>query len=257
MARQRIVVVADQRAASPQLRWLTLHAPELAREVRGGHYLLVSCSDPDVRDPLLRRCVYVAAAEPALGQVGLLFAPRADRGLRWLARARAGDALDVIGPLGRPFGIEAGTRALLLVGSGATLGALLLLANEALARGASATLLAAADAPELLPPSFLLPDAIEYQSVVGLASEVYAAQHIVWADQIGAALPPSQVAALREAVRAARVRTQRGFARVLLDGEIVCGVGACGACALTLRAGKRLLCTDGPVFDLRDLAEVV
>jgi hypothetical protein len=41
---------------------------------------------------------------------------------------------------------------------------------------------------------------------------------------------------------------------VLLDGPLVCGVGACGVCAIELRKRTRLLCTHGPVFDLRDVA---
>ena len=40
---------------------------------------------------------------------------------------------------------------------------------------------------------------------------------------------------------------------VLLEGPIVCGVGACGVCTIALRKGPRTLCHDGPVFDLRDV----
>ncbi|HMP39754.1 MAG TPA: hypothetical protein PKA05_05185, partial [Roseiflexaceae bacterium] len=31
------------------------------------------------------------------------------------------------------------------------------------------------------------------------------------------------------------------------------GVGACGVCAVEVRRGIRLLCEDGPVFDLKEL----
>src|SRR5512134_633115 len=131
MARQRELTIADQRGATPRLRWLTLHAPELVREVRAGQYLLVRCAETGAYDPLLRRALFVAAAEPALGQIGLLYEP-ADAGLRWLARCRAGDTLDAIGPLGRPFTLGNRTRTLLLLGSGDGLPALLLLAREVL-----------------------------------------------------------------------------------------------------------------------------
>src|ERR671928_619778 len=102
MALQRLLVIADQREATPRLRWLTLAAPELARSVRAGQYLLVRCAEDGSYDPLLRRPLFVAAAEPALGQIGLLYEP-AERGLAWLARGRAGDELDVLGPFGHPF----------------------------------------------------------------------------------------------------------------------------------------------------------
>ena len=74
-----------------------------------------------------------------------------------------------------------------------------------------------------------------------------------WADQICVALPGDQLPALRDTIRAVKFRWERGFASVLLEGPLVCGVGACGVCAVDLRRGTRMLCSDGPVFDLRDL----
>ena len=53
--------------------------------------------------------------------------------------------------------------------------------------------------------------------------------------------------------RSVACRSERGFASVLLEGPLVCGVGACGVCAVETRKGMRMLCSDGPVFDLRDM----
>jgi len=268
MAQQRQLVIADQRAVTPRLRWLTLHAPELARGVRAGQYLLVRCTEQGSYDPLLRRPLFIAAAEPALGQIGLLYEP-SERGLLWLSRGRAGDTLDVIGPLGHPFALDGRTSNLLLVGSGPGLGALLLLAHVGAARGA-VTLIAGAEDAERLPPPFLLPGEVEYQTVPGLQSADFKSQiagsstqsaiynlqsAITWADQIFAALPTEQLLGLRDAIGRVKYRWERGFAEALLEGPLVCGVGACGVCAVTLRRGTRLLCADGPVFDMRDVAD--
>ncbi|MFN8568706.1 MAG: hypothetical protein U0Z44_14600 [Kouleothrix sp.] len=68
-----------------------------------------------------------------------------------------------------------------------------------------------------------------------------------------AALPAAQLPALAEAIRAVKYRWERGFASVLLEGPLICGVGACNVCATKLRNGTRMLCSDGPVFDMRDL----
>ncbi|GAB4214616.1 MAG: hypothetical protein OHK0022_53370 [Roseiflexaceae bacterium] len=281
MPQQHFLTVADQRAATPQLFWLTLHAPELARAVRPGQYLLLRCAPPGSADPLLRRALFVAAAEEQLGQIGLLYAA-SERGLDWLSRARAGDTLDALGPFGTPFALDRRTRTLLLAGQGPALAALLLLARQHSARGGSVALLAGASDPALLPPAFLLPADVEYQSVVGRAVELLERRPapapqpgkkskanpptapssqpgsdptglIVWADQLCAALPEDQLEPLAEAVRAVKYRWERGFAGVLLDGPLVCGVGACGVCAVETRKGQRLRCSDGPVFDLRDV----
>jgi dihydroorotate dehydrogenase electron transfer subunit len=270
MAQQRQLVIADQRDVTPRLRWLTLHAPYLARGAQAGQYLLVRCAEQGSYDPLLRRPLFIAASEPALGQIGLLYEP-SERGLAWLSRGRAGDMLDAIGPLGHPFMLDARTRNLLLVGSGPGLAALLLLARAGAARG-TVTLIAGADDADQLPPPFLLPGEVEYQTIPGLQiadfklqiagsgtqSAIYNLQSAIsWADQIFAALPPGQLLALRDTISRVKYRWERGFASALLDGPLVCGVGACGVCAVEMRRGTRLLCADGPVFDLRDVGDAV
>ncbi|MEN9938363.1 MAG: hypothetical protein RLZZ387_4942 [Chloroflexota bacterium] len=266
MARQHLLTITDSRPATPRLRWVTLAAPDLAREARAGHYLLVRCDEPGGEARLLPRALFVAAAEPALGQVGLLFDPD-EPGLLWLARAQPGEELEAYGLLGRPLTPAPGSRSLLLVGAGPGLPALLLLAREASGRGASVTLLAGAHHRDALPPAFLLPDAVEYQSVVGMpvanvrlsggkggtAQPTTLETAIQWADQLFAALPIEALEPLRERVRAAKLRWDKGFASVLLEGPLVCGVGACGVCAVEMRKGSRLLCVDGPAFDLKDM----
>ena len=173
MAQQLALKIVDQRAATARLHWLTLEAPTLARSVRPGHYLLLRCAEPGGYDPLLRRALFVAAAEPALGQIGLLYEP-SERGLAWLARGRPGDMLDVIGLLGQPFVIEERSRNLLLVGQGYGLAALLMLARAASARGCAVTLFAGAADADALPPPFLLPGEVEYQAVIGRAIDLLA-----------------------------------------------------------------------------------
>jgi dihydroorotate dehydrogenase electron transfer subunit len=295
MAQQLALKIVDQRAATARLRWLTLDAPTLARSARPGHYMLLRCAEPGSYDPLLRRALFVAAAEPALGQIGLLYEPD-ERGLAWLARGRPGDMLDVIGLLGQPFAVDERSRNLLLVGQGPGLAALLLLARAASARGCAVTLFAGAADTEALPPPFLLPGEVEYQAVIGRTIDLLTQTEsqepsipeqrtknkeqddespkpsiqqrvspahpltgspvhpLVWADQLFAALPSDQIAVLHAAIHAAKYRWARGFASALLEGPMVCGVGACGVCAIELRKRTRLLCSDGPVFDLRDIA---
>jgi dihydroorotate dehydrogenase electron transfer subunit len=288
MAQQRQLALIDQRAATPRLCWLTLAAPELAHNVRAGQYLLVRCAEVGSYDPLLRRALFVAAAEPALGQIGLLYEPN-ERGLAWLARGRPGDLIDIVGPLGQPFAVHERTRNLLLIGEGPGLPALLLLARESVARGRAVTLLVGAADDSALPPPYLLPGEVEYQSIIGPAVDLLAGataatretrgqedkktkgqDHVslslvlplsvsplAWADQVCVALPGDQLPALRDAIRAIKYRWERGFASALLEGPIVCGVGACGVCAVELRKRTRMLCSDGPVFDLRDVVSNV
>jgi dihydroorotate dehydrogenase electron transfer subunit len=76
---------------------------------------------------------------------------------------------------------------------------------------------------------------------------------IAWADQLCGALPHGDLARLRDIISAARIRSDRDFASVLLAGALPCGLAVCGACAVETRRGARLLCDEGPTFSLRDL----
>lgn len=260
-----------------RLVYLTLHSPELARAARPGQYLLVRCAPPGAYDPLLRRALFLADADHAAGTVALLVDP-AERGLAWLAAQPPGARLDSIGPLGAAVDTDGRTRNLLLAGGGACLPALFFACRAAVARGVAVVLLAAADAPDAMPPPYLLPPEVEYQSTVegeqALAALLRGAPPapdvppkgkkpapvapsapppLLWADQLVVAVGLEAIPALIDAVRAVKLRWERGFAQAILAGPMPCGTGACQACLIETRDGLRTRCKDGPVFDLREL----
>jgi dihydroorotate dehydrogenase electron transfer subunit len=258
-------LILERREAGALTR-LTLLAPELARAARPGQLALVRPAPPGSADPLLRRPLFFADADPAAGTLELLLAPE-ERGMAWIAAQPAGAQLDLFGPVGTGFTLDTRTRNLLLAGAGPALAALIFLARQAVARQTAVVLLVAAAAENLLPPPFLLPPDVEYQasesgedglpallggtgrsSVPALAGSL-----VAWADQIALALSDSMVQPVSDAVRAGRMRWERGFAHVALAGPLPCGVGTCLSCPVATRDAVRLRCKDGPVFDLRDL----
>jgi dihydroorotate dehydrogenase electron transfer subunit len=261
MAYHEPVIVARRELGA--LAQLTLLAPDLARAVRPGQYVLARCAPAASDDPPLRRAIFPAGADHAAGTLDLFLAPD-ERGLAWLAAQPIGARLDMFGPLGAPFSLDARTRNLLLAGAGPAWPALIGLARAGLARGAAVVLLAAAPADQL-PPAFLLPPELEYQgsaegpaALIGLLGApapggALFASPIAWADQLCLALSDDLVTDAANAVRAGRLRWARGFAQAAIAGPMPCGTGACLACLVETRAGLRLRCKDGPVFDLRDL----
>ncbi len=234
--------------------WLTLLAPELARAVQPGQLALIRCAPPTSADPLLRRPLFCAGAAAQAGTVTLFVVP-AEPGLSWLTLQPLGARLDVYGPVGAPFMLADRTRNLLLAGSGAALPALLFLAQRAVAQQCAVVLVAAAVTP--LPPPYLLPPEVEYQSVAAedaLYPTLRAGSPalLAWADQLCTAVPEGALSGLIDVVRSVRLRWERGFAQVALDGPAPCGTGICLACSVETRSGLRLRCKDGPVFDLRE-----
>jgi len=247
------------------LTLLTLHAPELARTARPGQAVLLRCAPPGSDDPALRRALFPAGAG-AEGTVELLITPE-ERGLAWLASQPAGARLDLYGPVGTGFTLDKRARNLLLAGAGPALPALIGLARAATAHGAAVVLLAAATSAALLPPPYLLPPDVEYQTsgegeatladLLGSGQRAplpaLAGSPVAWADQICLALSEPLVTPVAEAVRAGKLRWERGFALAALAGPMPCGVGTCQACLVETRDGVRARCKDGPIFDLRDL----
>jgi dihydroorotate dehydrogenase electron transfer subunit len=257
-------MIIEQRALGG-LSLVRLQAPELARTARAGQAVLVRCAAPGSADPLLRRPLFLAGADSGAGTVDLLIAPD-ERGQAWLATQPRGARLDLYGPLGAGFALDQGTRNLLLAGAGQALPALFFLARGAVARGLAVVLLASGEAPERLPPPYLLPPEVEYQTAASTAELIallapsargaipaLSGSPVAWADQICLALDADLTAPFAAAVRAGRLRWERGFALAALAGPLPCGFGACLCCPVETRDGARLRCKDGPVFDLRDL----
>lgn len=103
---------------------LLLEAPAIARRVKPGQFLNVRVSSG--LDPLLRRPISVCDVER--NRVRLVFRV-VGRGTAMLSHVRAGDELDVLGPLGRPAP-ELHHKEILLCGGGIGTAPLLFLARR-------------------------------------------------------------------------------------------------------------------------------
>jgi dihydroorotate dehydrogenase electron transfer subunit len=179
------------------------------------------------------------------------------RGTDWLSRRKAGDELSIFGPLGRGYAINPRTQNLLLVGGGLGIAALISLSDEAIAAGKAVTLVQGARTAANLYPPDLLPPEVEVLSATddgstgqpGYVTELVP-QHLSWADQIFACGPTPMFAALAGVMREARSRKP---VQALLEERMGCGTGICYGCAVFTRQGVRLVCRDGPRFELRQV----
>lgn len=246
MRQQRLPVIANERLR-PALYRLALGAPGWT--VSPGQFLHVLCRDPEAHTPFLRRALPVHRF--GADQVELLVRP-AEPGHAWLARRRPEELLDVIGPLGRGFALPATPGHLLLLGHALGIAPLVGLADQALAQGWAVTLLTTATRPADAYPAALLPPLVEYHVVPAEAGPLapLSPAVLLWADLLVAAVPGTAWPDLRQRIEAARGGLTPGFAQVWADVPIACGQGRCQGCALETRQGWRLVCSDGPVFDL-------
>jgi len=182
-------------------------------------------------DPVLAEPLFLAEQAPG----GFWAAPSAPRG--WAP----GTELSLRGPLGRGFRLPAEMRRLALVALDAGVERLLPLIAPALAQNAAMALFT--DAP--LPP---LPSVLEAFPLEELPVA------LSWADFLALDVPLPALPELLSRLGAGDDQPLPVAGQVLVRAAMPCaGVGACGVCALPVRRGWKLACSDGPVFDLGDL----
>jgi NAD(P)H-flavin reductase len=76
------------------------------------------------------------------------------------------------------------------------------------------------------------------------------AGHLPWADQVFACGPNPMFRTVAEVLRQARSRKP---VQALLEERMGCGTGVCYGCAVFTRRGVRLVCKEGPRFEIRDV----
>jgi len=229
--------VTDNRTLWSDVQRLAFNAPELAHAIRPGQFALAR--DASTLDPYLRRTLWLYQVDG--DHVAFTLSARDPLAVR----ARAGDVLDLLAPLGHAIEFDTNARHILLVGESTRTARLIVVAHTAIARGCEVVLVAKPGSAKDDFPIQLLSPAIEYR-----ASDMVDAELIAWADTMVASGSSEFYRALADSIRAVRYRLEPGLAHVLVDVPMPCGTGACCACAVDTARGVRWACVDGPAFDL-------
>lgn len=250
---ERAAVLSQEEVyENTHIMWLS--CPPLGKGASPGRFLMVRCGDS--HDPLLPRPMsfHRFREKGSERQFAILYDVRG-RGTAWLSARKPGDELSLFGPLGRGYAINSQAHHLLLVGGGLGIAALIALADEAIAAGKSVTLIQGARTAAKLYPPELLPPEVEALSATddgstgrrGYVTDLIP-QHLSWADQLFACGPTPMFSAMAGVMREARSRKP---VQALLEERMGCGTGICYGCAVFTRRGVRLVCKDGPRFELR------
>lgn len=255
MRLERALVLSQEQVYQDTfLMWLA--CPAIARGASPGRFLMIHCAD--AFDPLLPRPMsfHRFRVDDGERRFAVLYDVRG-RGTAWLSERHPGDEIAVFGPLGRGYAVSPRAQNLLLVAGGLGVAALVALADEAVAGGKVVTLLQGArSAAKLFPPQ-LLPPEVEVVSATddgsagrrGYVTDLLA-DALPWADQVFACGPNPMFAAIAAVLRDLRSRKP---VQALLEERMGCGTGVCYGCAVFTRRGVRLVCKDGPRFDLREV----
>ncbi|MGH2651033.1 MAG: dihydroorotate dehydrogenase electron transfer subunit [Actinomycetota bacterium] len=133
IVRRTFEVLSNRRAGA--YRVIQIVAPEIAEQARPGQFIEVGVGEG--REFLLRRPFSIAdvAQRGPLGGTLDIAVYGKGGGTSWLAELQAHESIDVIGPLGTPFGYPTELKNCLLVGGGYGAAPLYFLADQLRERG--------------------------------------------------------------------------------------------------------------------------
>ena len=252
--KQCLAPLADIQPLAPGLLLHTYHDSDIAAQARPGQFVNVRVSGATA--PLLRRPLSICDADPASGRFSVLFRVVGE-GTESLARAGAGDRIDLMGPLGTSFQWEGVERAL-LVGGGVGVAPLHFLASQirrakqagrpaprvAFAYGAhDSGDLALAEDIEALVDELAVTTEDGSRGAAGLVTAVLG-PHLAGDIAVFCCGPTPMMAAVLGLMR------ERGLERgwFSLENQMGCGVGVCLGCVVSTKQGYRRVCCDGPVL---------
>ncbi len=256
----------------PGVCCLWVEMPQVAASAWPGEFVMIPCVGADNQyDPLLARAISIhrygpkiMASEPDVPHpewvtptsIALLF-NASGLARSWLGARKTGDEIYVLGPLGRGYEIDSNAKHLLLAGGGTGLAPHVALADEALATGRSVTIISAGRTASLLYPRERIQSKVRHIEVTedgsvgekGLITDCLP-KYVDEADQVFLCGPVPMYRAVLDTY--SRMGIDKPT-QVLSEVRMACGFGICYGCAIPTRTGMKMVCTDGPKFELEEV----
>jgi len=233
---------------------MIVDAPGVAK-VEPGHFAALAVGGPNGAT-LLRRAFSIHKSTPG-ETLEFIFAPHGP-GTQWLATQRAGDVIDIIAPLGKPFILPKQPISCVIVAGGYGAAPMELLARELRARNCRVDVVLGAATQEKLfgvldlkgvSDSLIVTTDDGTSGVRGRVTDVLAGVITKNNSQAVYACGPMP---MLQAV--AQVSQENGaFSQCAVEESMACGIGVCMTCVLPIIGDDGVTrmarsCVDGPVF---------
>jgi dihydroorotate dehydrogenase electron transfer subunit len=264
MKRLRANILSNKKVGAGFYK-MELASSYLAKTSRPGQFVEVKCSDGV--DPLLRRPLGVHGIWPR--GIDLLYEV-AGKGTSLLGARRAGEELDLIGPLGNGFDTSLASDTNILVAGGVGVAPLLALAEELSAKKYKKihVLIGAQTRSHITcEPEFRsmgcnvkLSTDDGSKGYKGLVTALLV--KLLDTCKLETYLPAFRGVTLYSCgpvgmLRAvSKIALERGIpCQVSLEERMACGIGVCLGCPVKMKTGSyKMVCKDGPVFNAGDIA---
>jgi dihydroorotate dehydrogenase electron transfer subunit len=234
---------------------MVLEAPTIAEHVLPGHFVAIAVGG--IGSGMLLRRAFSIHRATANESIEVIFAAHG-QGTHWLATQQAGDVLDIVAPLGKPFALPRQPVPCVIVAGGYGSAPMDMLTQELKARGCSVdVVLGAATQDKLFGVLDLKRDADSVtvttddgsSGVRGRVTDVLPELiQRTSARAVYACGPMGMLSAV------AKVSADNGaFSQCAVEESMACGIGVCMTCVLPVIGDDgvtRMLrsCVEGPVF---------
>jgi len=242
-----------------EYKHLVVKATPKALAATPGQFFQLLCPSPDAIEVWFRRPQSVYRVERSSGRLEFLYKV-VGRGTQGLATLKPGDLLDMVGPLGQGFTIDARWRNIVVLGRGVGLATMAPISQLAGQMGVRVTAILSARSPELALAADLFESVGTVIKVLDTdgSSSVENVQAIllrlIREKKADAFYTCGSNRLLQLMKREAREHGIPGQAA--MEQIMACGLGPCYICVRTFEvAGKkemRRVCVEGPVFDLQE-----
>ncbi len=257
MIKKELMSVVTQTQIAENIFELTLEGSLVSEMNEPGQFVHVKVTGGT--DPLLRRPISIANIDQAKNQFTMIYR-REGLGTRVLSEKISGELVDVLGPLGNGFPVDATEKGetALLVGGGIGVPPLYELAQRLVSRGVNVVSVL----------GFQTKSAVFYEEKFSLLGDTFIAtvdgsygtkgfvtdvisQNGILFDSLYSCGPTMMLKAIEQ-----RYSDKRAF--ISLEERMGCGVGACFACVCHLQNDPngftyKKVCSDGPVFKVGEV----
>lgn len=245
-----MVSIINKKELAPKIKTIELQAPDVAGEVKPGHFVILRIDEKGERFPLS-----IAGVKPVDGTVQIIFAEVGKSTQRLGKIEEGGGILDLVGPLGNPTEIDR-FGSVLCVGSGVMSGPLLYTASSLRKAGNQITgVLGARNKETLILEKEMntvcdelyvtTDDGSAGETGIGFLNQLLDEKQFDRAIVMG---PVITMKTVSEMTRRLGIKTLVTLTPIMVDGT-----GMCGCCRVSVSDKIRYACIDGPEFDGHDV----
>ncbi len=248
-----MIPVVDRMEVADGIFVVKLRSRQVTEHAAPGQFINIRCGDGCL--PLLRRPFSISRVEDDV--LELMFNV-VGQGTRTLASRKPGDLVDVLGPLGVPFGISGDYETALLVGGGLGAAPLPFLTDHLLRSNKRVHTFLGARTGKQLAERYLIDVHLSsddgsrgYHGTVVDCLKRYLTENKPVRRKIFGCGPTPMMKALAEFADTVGIECE-----LSLEGDMACGMGICQGCPVEKKDGKKkyaLVCVEGPAFNSQDI----